>query len=141
MFLLAKAVVPVMKARSYGRIVNVSSTQAIASEANVGAYAASKGAIDAWSRTLAVDLAEYGILVNVVAPGAIITEMSLTEAGEDMYADPDFQEWYVRRRKIPLGRPGNADEVAAAIAFLCGDDCSYITGQKIVVDGGLTITF
>jgi NAD(P)-dependent dehydrogenase (short-subunit alcohol dehydrogenase family) len=52
-----------------------------------------------------------------------------------------FQEWYVKRRKIPLGRPGHADEVANVIAFLGSDQCSYVTGHTLVVDGGLTITF
>lgn len=140
MFVLAKLVAPHMIERRYGRIVNVSSIQAQASESVVGAYAASKGAINAWSRSLAVDLAEYGILVNVVAPGCIRTEMSVIN-GVDETTTPMFQEWYVKQRKIPLGRPGASDEVAGAIEFLCGDSCTYITGQTLVVDGGLTITF
>jgi NAD(P)-dependent dehydrogenase (short-subunit alcohol dehydrogenase family) len=140
MFVLTKLVVPHMIARRYGRIVNVSSVQAIASEPSVGAYAASKGAINAWSRSLAVDLAEHGILVNIVAPGCIHTEMSVIN-GVDETTTELFQEWYVKQRKIPLARPGNADEVANVIAFLSGDQCSYITGHTLVVDGGLTITF
>jgi NAD(P)-dependent dehydrogenase (short-subunit alcohol dehydrogenase family) len=140
MFVLARLVVPHMIERHYGRIVNVSSVQAQAAEASVGAYAASKGAIDAWSRSLAVDLAEHGILVNVVAPGCIRTEMSIIN-GVDETTTPTFKEWYVKQRKIPLGRPGASEEVANAIEFLCGDLCTYITGQTLVVDGGLTITF
>jgi 3-oxoacyl-[acyl-carrier protein] reductase len=140
MFVLTKMVAPRMKDEGYGRIVNVSSTQAIAAEASVGAYAASKGAINAWSRSLAVDLAPHGILVNVVAPGCTHTEMSIVE-GVDETTSEAFQEWYVRQRKIPLARPGTSDEIAGAIAFLCGEDCSYITGHTLVVDGGLTITF
>jgi NAD(P)-dependent dehydrogenase (short-subunit alcohol dehydrogenase family) len=140
MYALAKFVVPHMIQRKYGRIVNVSSIQAIASEPTVGAYAATKGGINAWSRSLAVDLAEYNILVNVVAPGCIHTEMSVIN-GVDETTTPDFKEWYVKRRKIPLARAGEADEVANAILFLSGDQCAYITGQTLVVDGGLTITF
>ena len=139
-YVLAQRVVPYMIRQRYGRIVNVSSTQALASEPLVGAYAASKGGINAWSRTLAVDLAEYGILVNVVAPGCIHTEMSVIQ-GVDETTTADFQEWYVRRRKIPLARPGQPEEVANAILFLSGDQCTYLTGQTLVVDGGLTITF
>jgi len=139
-YVLAKLVVPHMIARRYGRIVNVCSTQAIASDATVGAYAASKGALGAWTRTLAVDLAEHGILVNAVAPGCIHTAMSILD-GVDETTTPDFQEWYVRRRKIPLARPGRAEEVANAILFLAGDQCVYITGQTLVVDGGLAVTF
>lgn len=140
MYVLAKLAAPHMIAQRYGRIVNVSSVQALASEPTVGAYAASKGAINAWSRALAVDLAEYGILVNVVAPGCIRTEMSVVNGVDETQSD-EFQEWYVKRRKIPLARPGAAEEVADAILFLSGDQCTYITGQTLVVDGGLTITF
>ncbi|HZZ43952.1 MAG TPA: SDR family oxidoreductase [Tepidisphaeraceae bacterium] len=140
MYVLAKHVVPPMIKQNYGRIVNVSSTQAIAAEGTVGAYAASKGAIGAWSRSLAVDLAEYGILVNVVAPGCIHTPMSVI-AGVDETQSALFKEWYIKNRKIPLARPGNPEEVANAIFFLAGDQCGYITGQTLIVDGGLTITF
>ena len=140
MYVLAKLVTPHMIAQRYGRIVNVSSTQSIAAEPVVSAYAATKGGINAWSRSLAVDLAEYAILVNVVAPGCIRTEMSVIN-GVDETTTPDFEEWYVKRRKIPLARPGAAEEVANAILFLSGDQCGYITGQTLVVDGGLTITF
>jgi len=139
-YVMAKLVVPSMREKGYGRIVNVSSIQAIASEPSVGAYAASKGGIASWTRALAVDLAEYGILVNVVAPGCIRTGMSIIN-GIDETATEYFQEWYVRQRKIPLARAGQPEEVAKAILFLSSDDCSYITGQTLVVDGGLTITF
>lgn len=139
-YLMAKLVVPSMMEKGSGWIVNVSSVQAIASEPSVGAYAASKGGIISWSRALAVDLAEYGILVNVVAPGCIHTGMSIIN-GIDETATEYFQEWYVKQRKIPLARVGRPEEVAKAILFLSSDDCSYITGQTLVVDGGLTITF
>ena len=139
-YVMAKLVVPSMMEKRSGRIVNVSSIQAIASEPSVGAYAASKGGIISWSRALAVDLAEYGILVNVVAPGCIRTGMSIIN-GIDETTTEFFQEWYVRQRKIPLARVGQPEEVAKAILFLSSDDCSYITGQTLVVDGGLTITF
>lgn len=140
MYALARLVAPAMMREGYGRIVNVSSTQARSVEREVSAYAASKGAVEAWTRALAVELAEHGILVNAVAPGCIHTAMSIIN-GADSTQTPDFQEWYVRRRRIPLGRPGVADEVAAAIRFLAGDECTYITGHTLVVDGGLTITF
>ena len=140
MYILTKLVTPHMMENHYGRIVNVSSTQSLQAEGNVGAYAASKGAINAWSRALAVDLAEYNILVNVVAPGAVQTGMSVID-GIDETQTELFQQWYVQQRKIPLARAGKPEEVAKAIAFLCSEECSYITGQTLVVDGGLTITF
>jgi NAD(P)-dependent dehydrogenase (short-subunit alcohol dehydrogenase family) len=139
-YVMAKLVVPTMMQKGTGRIVNVSSTQAIASEPTVGAYSASKGGISAWTRTLAVDLAEYGILVNAVAPGCIHTPMSVIDGIDEVESDY-FQEWYVKRRKIPLARAGQPEEIAKAILFLSGDDCTYITGHNLVVDGGLTITF
>jgi len=140
MYVLARLVTPHMCEKKYGRIVNISSTQAIAAEPTVGAYAASKGAINAWSRSLAVDLAEHGILVNVVAPGCTHTEMSIVDGVDETMTD-EFRQWYVERRRIPLARPGTSEEVANAIAFLSGDQCTYITGHVLVVDGGLTITF
>lgn len=140
MYVLAKLVAPIMIAARYGRIVNVASTQAIAAEREVSAYAASKGAVMAWTRALAVELAEHDILVNAVAPGCTHTAMCFTN-GVDMTLGEDFQEWYIRRRKIPLARVGRPDELASAILFLSGSQCSYITGHTLVVDGGLTITF
>jgi NAD(P)-dependent dehydrogenase (short-subunit alcohol dehydrogenase family) len=140
MYVLAKLVTASMIEQRYGRIVNVASTQAIAAEGMVGAYVASKGAIAAWTRSLAVDLAEYGILVNAVAPGCIHTPMSVIN-GVDETKTPLFEEWYVKNRKIPLARAGKPEEIASAIAFLSGDQCTYMTGHMLVVDGGLTITF
>lgn len=140
MYSLVRLVVPHMINQGHGRIVNISSTQSLAAESAVGAYAATKGAINAWSRALAVDLAPHGILVNVVAPGCIHTKMSVVHGVDETTTDL-FQEWYVRHRKIPLARAGQAEEVANAVYFLSGEECSYITGHTLVVDGGLTATF
>lgn len=134
--LVARHMIP----RRSGRIINISSTQAIACEPRVGAYAASKGGILALTRSMAVELAPHEILVNAIVPGCIHTPMSFVD-GVDETQSEDFQAWYVRRRKIPLGRPGEPEEVAGAVLFLASDDCRYITGQMLVVDGGLTITF
>jgi len=139
-YVLCKLITPHMIATGAGRIVNISSTQSIAVEPAVAAYAASKGGINAFTRSLAVELAEYGILVNAIAPGCIHTPMSVIN-GVDETTTEAFQEWYVKQRKIPLGRPGQADEIASVALFLASDDCTYVTGQTMVVDGGLTITF
>jgi NAD(P)-dependent dehydrogenase (short-subunit alcohol dehydrogenase family) len=137
---LARLARPHLARSARGRIVNVSSTQSLAAEPAVGAYAASKGAINAWTRSLAVDLAPDGILVNAVLPGCTHTEMSVIN-GVDETQTPEFKTWYVEKRKIPLARPGTADEIANCILFLAGDQCGYVTGHCLVADGGLTITF
>ena len=139
-FFLCKIVAPIMIKGGYGRIVNISSTQSIAVEPKVSAYAASKGGINALTRSLAVELAEHGIIVNAIAPGCIHTPMSIIDGIDETESDY-FKEWYVKQRKIPLARPGEADEIASAALFLASKECSYVTGHILVVDGGLTITF
>jgi NAD(P)-dependent dehydrogenase (short-subunit alcohol dehydrogenase family) len=139
-YVLSASVAPSMIGRGYGRIVNISSTQSIAVEAQVAAYAASKGGINALTRSLAVELAPHGIVVNAIAPGVIHTPMSIVN-GQDETEAPLFQEWYVQRRKIPLARPGLPAEIAAVAVFLGSEECSYVTGHVLVADGGLTITF
>lgn len=139
-YVLSALVARAMIDRGYGRIVNISSTQSIAVETQVSAYAASKGGINALTRSLAVELAPHGIVVNAIAPGVIHTPMSIV-GGQDETETPLFREWYVRRRKIPLARPGLPAEIAAVAVFLGSEECSYVTGHVLVVDGGLTITF
>jgi NAD(P)-dependent dehydrogenase (short-subunit alcohol dehydrogenase family) len=136
----SKLVAPYMVKQHWGRIINISSTQAIATEGRVGAYTASKGAIMSFTKSLAVELAPHGILANAIAPGCIHTPMSLID-GVDETESALFKEWYVKNRKIPLARPGQAREVARVAVFLASADCSYVTGHTLVVDGGLTITF
>jgi 3-oxoacyl-[acyl-carrier protein] reductase len=134
-----KLVVPYMVNQRWGRIINLASTQAIAPQAEVGAYAATKGGIISFTRSLAVELAPHGVLANAIAPGCIHTPLSIIK-GVDETKSESFQEWYVQNRKIPLARPGEPEEVARVAVFFASDDCSYITGQTLVVDGGLTIT-
>lgn len=140
-FLISRALAPLMRAKQAGVIVNVASIQALLSEPCSSAYGATKGAIAAFTRGLAIDLAPVGVRVNAIAPGFIQTRMSLNAAGVDETTTKDFQDWYVRRRKIPMARAGLPAEVAAVAAFLASVDASYMTGQMLVVDGGLTITF
>ena len=123
-----------------GRIVNVSSVNAFLGMAQSTHYNAAKGAVDQLTRCLAVEWAPYGILVNSVAPGFVDTPMAIVD-GVNELETPDFQEIYVRRRRIPLARAAQPDEIAAAVLFLASERCSYITGHTLVVDGGLSITF
>jgi NAD(P)-dependent dehydrogenase (short-subunit alcohol dehydrogenase family) len=139
-YVLCRLVAPQMALGKWGRIVNIASTQAIATEPKVGAYAASKGAIISFTKSLAVELAPFGINANAIAPGCIHTPMSIIN-GVDETQTEYFQKWYVTERKIPLGRPGQASEIARVAVFLASPDSSYVTGHTLVADGGLTITF
>jgi NAD(P)-dependent dehydrogenase (short-subunit alcohol dehydrogenase family) len=140
-FLVSRAIAARMQARQGGVIINIASIQAMLSEPCGSSYGASKGAIAAFTRGLAVDLASAGIRVNAIAPGFIQTRMSLNAEGVDETSTDEFQDWYVRRRKIPLARAGPPAEVAGVAAFLASADASYMTGQTLIVDGGLTVTF
>ena len=130
MFILAKAVAARMVARGRGgAIVNMSSTNAFEGEAGYAHYNASKGAITMLTRTMATELGQHGIRVNALCPGKIFTPLQ----GEA--EDPEYTARYERER-IPLGRSGTVEEVAAAYAFLASDEATFITGEMLVVDGG-----
>jgi NAD(P)-dependent dehydrogenase (short-subunit alcohol dehydrogenase family) len=120
-----------MSGQGRGRIVNTSSAARILAVANLSAYATAKGGIEALTKTLALELASDAITVNAVAPGAIDTSLNA-----EAYTD-EVREIYNAR--IPLGHIGDPDEIACAVHFLASDASAYITGQEIVVDGGLTI--
>jgi len=114
-----------------GRIVNVTSISGIVGVGGIGAYTAGKGAVMALTKALAVELAPAGITVNAIAPGAIDTPLN-TEA-----YTPEIRSVYEER--IPLGRIGSAEEVADVAVFLASEASRYVTGQQLVVDGGLIV--
>ena len=131
-FAFCKAVAQQMafKQRS-GRIVNVSSIAAEFVNKGQANYAASKGAVNSFTRVLAAELAGRNVLVNAVAPGFIATDMSQAVrnmAGEDTL-----------KKMIPAKRVGTPDDIAGVVVFLCGPAAAYITGQVITVDGGLSL--
>jgi len=112
-----------------GAIVNMSSTNGLMGERDLAAYNASKAGVILLTKTMAIELAPYGIRANCVNPGWIATELSV-ETG----LDPGFVAAYMA--KIPLRRYGRPDDVAAAFAYLASDDASFVTGTELVVDGG-----
>jgi NAD(P)-dependent dehydrogenase (short-subunit alcohol dehydrogenase family) len=136
----SKLVAPVMVEQKAGRIIHISSIQGFASSGLCGSYNAAKGALIAYTKSMAVELAPHNILVNAVAPGFMVTPMSVVN-GVDETATPEFIEWYVEKRKIPLGRSGLPEDVSGTVVFLASGYCRYMTGQLLVVDGGLMSTF
>lgn len=127
-FLVTKAVSQVMMRQRYGRIVNVASVVGLMGNAGQVNYAASKGGLIAFTKSVAKELASRNITCNAVAPGFIETPMT-----ENL---PDkVKESYIKA--IPLNRFGSADDVASAILFLASEDSGYITGQIIGIDGGM----
>jgi 3-oxoacyl-[acyl-carrier protein] reductase len=124
-----------------GRVIHVTSIHGGRAEAGSSAYAMAKAALNQWCRGLAVELAPRGILVNAIAPGFVDTEMSIRSDGTNELDTEWFRANYVQGHHLPLRRAGRPEEIAGVAAFLAGADASYITGQIITVDGGLTITF
>jgi NAD(P)-dependent dehydrogenase (short-subunit alcohol dehydrogenase family) len=138
--LLMRMMSDLMAAQRYGRIVNVTSIHARLSEELSLAYDVSKGGLESATRTAALELADDGILVNAVAPGFVATRMSVVD-GEDELENEPFTTVYVGQGRLPLRRAAQPGEVAEAVAFLASEHNSYITGQSLVVDGGLSARF
>ena len=131
-FLCCKHAIPAMAARGGGAIVNMGSVAALVGLRNRAAYCASKGAVIALTRALAIDHVADGVRVNAVCPGTVDSpwvRRLVDDAGESLDA---------LRARQPMGRLGTPDEIAAAVLYLASDDAAFVTGTAFVIDGGLT---
>jgi meso-butanediol dehydrogenase/(S,S)-butanediol dehydrogenase/diacetyl reductase len=126
-----RAAIPHLRNAGGGSIVNTASISGLFGDYGLAAYNAAKGAVVNYTKTAAIDHARDGIRINAVCPGAIETALTA-----DLKANPVSMSEY--EKLIPMGRMGEADEIAGVVAFLASDDASYLTGAAIVVDGGLT---
>jgi 3-oxoacyl-[acyl-carrier protein] reductase len=127
-FLCCKAVVPHMQEAKYGRIVNLGSVAGKEGNPYSAAYSAAKAGVHSLTKSLAKELATTGVIVNCVAPAIIATKNLFYDMPEEMR-----RTWVSR---VPMGRPGNPEEVAAMIAWLASEDCSFTTGAAFDLSGG-----
>ncbi len=125
---LARGLAPRMIARNYGRIVNISSIWSVVTKQRRISYSASKAGLNGLTRTLAVELAPFNVLVNAVAPGYVNTELTKQNNTD--------QELDAISKTIPMQRLADPAEIAELVWFLCSEKNSYVTGQTILIDGG-----
>lgn len=132
-FYTAKALSPHMIKRSNGKIINIASVMSLLARPGIAPYTATKGAIANLTKGMAADWAKYGLNCNAIAPGYFRTELN-----EALVADPAFTDWLIRR--TPAGRWGDVSDLVGTAVFLASPASSFIQGQTIFVDGGLTAT-
>ena len=135
-FLMSKAAQKHFVAQKYGKIVNVSSISALGNRGQAN-YSAAKMGLQGFTRTLGIELGPFGINVNAIAPGFIATEMTDATAARLGMDVEDFRK--AAAEQNPVRRVGFPEDIAAAAAFLASDEASYITGQTLYVDGGVTL--
>lgn len=133
-FLCSRQAAALMKRQGGGSIVHIASTRALMSEADTEAYSASKGGLLALTHAMAVSLGSYGIRVNAISPGWIETRdwQKASRRTEPVHSERD-------RLQHPVGRVGRPEDIAAACLYLCGEKAGFITGQNLVIDGGMTV--
>jgi 3-oxoacyl-[acyl-carrier protein] reductase len=134
-FVMSRAVQKHMTAAGWGRIVNLSSTSALGNRGQAN-YSAAKAGLQGFTKTLALELGRFGVTVNAVAPGFIVTEMTASAAARMGMSFEDLQA--AAASQIPVGRVGVPDDIAAAVSFLVSDEASFVSGQVLYVAGGPT---
>jgi NAD(P)-dependent dehydrogenase (short-subunit alcohol dehydrogenase family) len=137
---LARRAARGMIERGYGRIVNITSIHGQVGEENALSYDIAKSGLNQATRTLAIELGPHGVLVNAVAPGFVNTRMSIVDGKNELESDW-FKDIYVKYGKLPLRRWAEPAEIARHVAWLASEENTYMTGQVVTVDGGLTVTF
>ncbi|MEX0151119.1 SDR family oxidoreductase [Microbacterium sp. LMI1-1-1.1] len=130
-FYVSRFVTPAMVARGSGKVVNVASVQSRLARQTIAPYSATKGGVAQLTAGMAADLARHGIQVNALSPGYFATEMNRA-----LVDDPEFTRWLEQR--TPAARWGDFDELRGALLFLASDASSFVSGQNIFVDGGMT---
>lgn len=130
-FFVAQAVAKIMISQRYGRIINIGSVTSVFGYAGLAPYCASRGGVKQLTMSLADDWGKFGITVNCLAPGWFKTEQNRV-----MYEDADWLEYLIER--IPLKRPGVPADLSGTVVFLASDASEYLTGQTILVDGGIS---
>jgi len=137
-FVAIREAIPYLR-KAQGAVVNVASVHALATSAGIAAYAASKGALVALTRSAALELGPDGVRVNAVIPGAIDTKMLRGDAGRALDGAGGSEEGLAEiAARTPLGRIGRPEEIAQAVLFLAdGERSSFVTGQTLVADGGV----
>jgi gluconate 5-dehydrogenase len=133
-FFVARAVIPGMKSRRRGKIINICSLASDIGRPNIVPYATSKGGLKMLTRALAVELAPHNVQVNGIAPGFFKTDMNAP-----LIADAEFSAWVARR--TPAGRWGEPPEIAGAAVFLASRAADYVTGHILYVDGGFSAAY
>jgi gluconate 5-dehydrogenase len=131
-FLVSQAALPAMIARRCGKVIHIASLMSELARPTIVAYAAAKGGVRQLMRAMAVELAPHNIQVNAIAPGYFATEMNRA-----LLDNPEFDAWV--KRRTPAGRWGQPEEIAGLAVFLASHAADYITGQMIMVDGGMSV--